>query len=73
MTQKTSPPSEVDNYEYLSFSSFNTLTECPEKYRITRLLKVEEGPAYWFAGGTSFHSACDAVDYALLSDQEVPF
>lgn len=67
-----SPPEAV-NYEYLSFSSFNTLTECGEKYRITRLLRVEEGPAFWFAGGTAFHSACDAVDYALLEDQEVPF
>lgn len=72
MTQKTAPP-EAANYEYLSFSAFNTLTECGEKYRITRLLKVDEGPTFWFAGGTAFHTGCDAVDYAILNDQEVPF
>lgn len=71
MTVNTPP--EADNYEYLSFSAFNTLTECGEKYRITRLLKIQEAPAYWFAGGTAFHSACDAVDYALLANEEVPF
>jgi hypothetical protein len=59
--------------DYISFSSFSTWAKCQEEYRLTRILRVEEGPAIWFAGGSAFHSGCDAIDYALLADQEVPF
>lgn len=52
--------------DYISYSGMTTFLECGEKYRLTRIEKVEEDHAYYFAGGTSIHSACDAVDYALL-------
>jgi hypothetical protein len=30
------------------------------------MLKLEEDPAWFFAGGTAVHAAADAIDYALL-------
>ena len=59
--------------EYISYSSFSTWTKCQEAYRISRILRVEEPPAIWFAGGSAFHSAADAVDFQLIADEVVPF
>ena len=56
--------------EYISYSGMTTFNDCGEKYRLTRVEKVDEGNAYFFAGGTSVHSACDSVDYALLGMTE---
>lgn len=53
---------------YLSYSQFTTYTSCPESYRLTRIERVEEDPAWWFAGGTAVHAAADAIDHALLSE-----
>jgi len=52
--------------EYLSYSQFTTYLQCSEKFRLTRMLKLEEDPAWYFAGGTAVHAAADAIDYALL-------
>lgn len=52
--------------EYISYSGMTTYLECGEKYRLTRIVKVDEDPAFYFAGGTSVHSACDSLDYAML-------
>ena len=72
----TTPPSsgaaEAKTYEYLSYSSFSTLTGCGEKYRLTRLVGVPEDPAVYFIGGTAFHHGCDVIDHALFEfEQEV--
>ena len=64
--QTDTPASRERTYEYLSFSSFNTLTECNEKYRLSRLVGVEEPPAVYFIGGTAFHHGCDEIDKALF-------
>lgn len=53
---------------YLSYSQFTTYLTCGWQYVLTRVEKVEEDPAYWFAGGTSVHSAADAIDHALLGE-----
>lgn len=59
--------------EYISYSGFSTWAHCQESYRITRVLKVEEPPAIWFAGGSAFHHGCDVIDRALLDNERVPF
>lgn len=70
MTNMSTPKERPD---YLSYSAFSTLTQCGELYRLTRIEKVEEPPAIWFAGGSGFHSGCDAIDYAILESEVVPF
>jgi hypothetical protein len=54
--------------EYLSYSQFTTYLQCSEKYRLTRILRVDEDPSWWLAGGTAIHAACDAVDFQLLKE-----
>lgn len=56
------------SYEYLSYSSFSTLTQCGEKYRLSRLVGVDEPPAVYFIGGTAFHHGCDVIDHALFEE-----
>lgn len=65
--QDPSPP------DYISYSAFSTWAKCQEEYRLTRILKVEEDPAIWFASGSAFHSGCDAIDRAILANQIPPF
>lgn len=55
---------------YLSYSQFTTYLNCGWSYVLTRIEKVEEDPAYWFAGGTAVHTAADAIDHALLAGQQ---
>lgn len=57
---------EETNEPYISYSQLTTWLQCGEKYRLTRILKLEEDPAWYFAGGTAVHSAADAIDHALL-------
>lgn len=52
--------------DYLSFSQLTTYLSCGEKYRLTRIVGVEEDPAWYFVGGSAVHSAADAIDHALL-------
>lgn len=44
---------------YLSHSQVETLTDCGEKYRLSRVVGVPEAPAMWNAGGRAFHSAAE--------------
>lgn len=59
--------------EYLSYSQFDTYSSCGWKWYLTRVMKVEEAPSVWSPGGTAFHAGADAVDYAIIKGQEVPF
>lgn len=47
---------------HLSYSSFTTLTECGEKFRLTRVLQIPEDPAWYFLGGTAVHTATERFD-----------
>lgn len=44
---------------YLSHSQVETLTDCGEKYRLTRVVGVPEVPAFWNAGGRAVHAAAE--------------
>jgi len=45
--------------QYLSHSQVETLTDCGEKYRLTRVVGVPEAPAFWNAGGRAVHAAAE--------------
>ena len=54
--------------EHLSYSQFTTYLECGEKYRLNKIIQVDEDPSWWLAGGTAVHAGCDAVDFQLLRE-----
>ena len=47
---------------YTSYSQITTYAECGEKYRLTRIVGMEEGQAWWNAGGTAVHTATERLD-----------
>jgi len=53
---------------YLSYSQFTTFLSCGEKYRLTRVLKLDEDPAWYLVGGSAVHAAADAIDLQLLAE-----
>lgn len=62
--------SHVDLPGYVSYSQFTTWLECGWKFYLTRVEKVEEDPAWWFAGGTGVHSASEVIDHHLWKEQQ---
>ena len=60
--------SEAKMPGYLSHSQFTTYLDCGWRYYLEKILKIEEEPAYYFAGGTAVHSAADAVDQILIGE-----
>lgn len=56
--------------DYLSHSQLTTWLSCGEKYRLTKIVGVQEDPAWYFVGGTSVHAAADAIDHQLLKEQQ---
>lgn len=45
-----------------SFSQLNTFSICPERYRLQRILKVQEHPSVWLPAGSAAGLACDDLD-----------
>lgn len=62
--------SEPVDLPYISYSGATTWLSCGEKYRLTRIERVPEDPAWWLAGGTAVHAAADAIDHALLKESQ---
>lgn len=48
----------------LSHSQITTFLECPEKYRLTRIEKHEETPAWYLIGGKAVHTCTEVLDSA---------
>jgi len=48
--------------KHLSYSGLDTYQQCGEKYRLSRVLHVEEGQAWWFIGGSAIHRATEWWD-----------
>jgi CRISPR/Cas system-associated exonuclease Cas4 (RecB family) len=46
----------------LSHSQITTFLDCPEKYRLTRIEKHEEIPAWYLVGGKAVHSCTEVLD-----------
>lgn len=58
---------------HLSYSQVDTLLSCGEKYRITRVLNLQEDPAWWFMGGTAVHTASENFDHGSQLDAATLF
>lgn len=55
---------------HLSYSSYSTLLECGEKYRLTRIDRVPESPAWYNIGGSAVHAATEWFDLGLDIDAQ---
>jgi hypothetical protein len=51
-----------------SFSQFSTWVRCGKAYELERIQQAPTEPAWWFVGGTAFHTA---VEKFLLRQLEV--
>lgn len=54
---------------HLSHSQVTTYLSCPQRYKLSRLDKVTERPAWYFAGGSAVHSLSEAYDKALFAQE----
>lgn len=52
---------------HVSYSGLTTWLDCGEKYRLQRIVGINEDPAYYLAGGTAVHTATEAYDNAILT------
>jgi hypothetical protein len=48
--------------EHISYSSMTTFLDCGHLYFLTRVVGLEEAPAWWFAGGSAVHEASEEYD-----------
>lgn len=48
--------------EHLSYSSLTTWSRCPKSFELSRIVKAEPIPAFYFAGGTAVHNATQDYD-----------
>src|SRR5665647_2281373 len=48
--------------ERLSYSQLNGYTGCGERYRLERILRVPQRPAWALVGGSAFHEATERYD-----------
>lgn len=51
---------------YVSHSALSTWLQCGWSFYLSRIQKVPEAPAWWFAGGSAVHEATE--EYDLLDD-----
>lgn len=63
-----------------SFSSFTSWIRCGKAWELERKLQAPSEPAWWFVGGSAFHSAAELFllrEFAKMQDTsttvEVPF
>lgn len=55
----------INGYElpaHISYSALTTYLDCGYKYYLTRMVKVEEKPAWYFVGGSAVHEATEQYD-----------
>lgn len=48
--------------KYLSFSSLESWLTCGEKYRLTKVLGLDQGQAWYLYGGSAVHEATELLD-----------
>lgn len=59
---------ELTGSAHLSYSSFHTYLECGEKWRLQKVERTPEAPAYWFPGGTAVHTGTEVYDLSRHVD-----
>lgn len=57
---------------YRSYSSFTSWLSCGKAWQLSRVAKVTEVPAWYFAGGTAFHETTEWFDRELVGAGSVP-
>lgn len=50
---------------HLSYSSLTTWSRCPKSYELSRIVKAQARPAWYFLGGTAVHRALEDHDSGL--------
>lgn len=55
---------------HISYSQYDTYVGCGEKFRLTRVVGIEEDPAIWFAAGTALHTATEVIDHSLFKEYQ---
>ena len=55
---------------HLSYSAISTLFDCGERFRLERVAQVPQAPAWWFIGGSAFHTATEYIDYGAEEDPQ---
>lgn len=53
---------------HLSYSQVDTLLSCSEKYRLTKIVGIQETPAWWLLGGSAVHAATERYDLTSSPD-----
>lgn len=48
--------------EHLSYSSLNTWERCPKSFHLSRIIRAQGQPAWYFLGGTAVHLALEDLD-----------
>jgi putative RecB family exonuclease len=63
-----------------SFSSFSSWIRCGKAWELERQLEAPSEPAWWFVGGSAFHSAAEKyllrqfeLSKDTLTNVEIPF
>lgn len=60
---------ELTGKPHLSYSSLHTYLECGEKWRLQKIVRAPEAPAYWFPGGTAVHTGTEVYDLSRSVDE----
>lgn len=53
---------------YRSYSAFTSWLSCGKAWQLSRVAKVAEQPAWWFAGGKAVHSATEVYDHKRFEE-----
>lgn len=52
----------VTGKSHLSYSALDNYLQCGERFRLERVVGVRQQPAWWFIGGSAFHTATERWD-----------
>jgi hypothetical protein len=55
--------------QHRSFSAFTSWLRCGKAFQLEREMKAPSEPAWWFAGGSAFHSAAETYLLAEFGEQ----
>jgi len=50
---------EKPKIAHRSFSAFTSWLRCGKAYELERIVNAPSEPAWWFVGGSAFHSAAE--------------
>jgi hypothetical protein len=49
----------IQNVGHRSYSSFSSWMRCGKSWQLEREIGIPSEPAWWFIGGSAFHSAAE--------------